>query len=369
LRLRNADTTAGRARLVTRLFRYECRPRDTFAWNYDAFAKGKRRLWIETTSLTGNSLAGLRRKAALSPPAWTIRAKNDFIFCMHCHLADHFEPGPKHVRASWYSAGRVSCPIHRHWLWSARARFGCGRIDRSLREHEELPLSVWSEHFHAECTVLNRIWDSDPEVPLALRELESTIHAARRNVAPDEDEWGTLDAAEFLLVFRDVASWALTNFQPFPAPPAASTAIGQRSLAHLGSFQWGYRRHLPWDHRRGATQIHTVFDPSVRRGALWAAHTLMAVRHPRDPRDRRAHCLRERRRRLFRYENVESMAWLVACARHWPRAYVRDHWDRDDVTIDADYIAVEVARHVLGAEWLPEYVSRANQGGIERVLV
>ena len=135
-------------------------------------------------ALTGNSLTGLRRKAALSPPAWTIRARNDFIFCLHCHLADHFEPGPKHVRASWYSAGRVCCLIHRHWLWSARARFGCGRIDRSLREHEELPLSVWSEHFHAECTALDRIWESDPEVPLALRELESTIHAARRDVAP-----------------------------------------------------------------------------------------------------------------------------------------------------------------------------------------
>jgi hypothetical protein len=278
-------------------------------------------------ALTGNSLTGLRRKAALSPPAWTIRARNDFIFCLHCHLADHFEPGPKHVRASWYSAGRVCCLIHRHWLWSARARFGCGRIDRSLREHEELPLSVWSEHFHAECTALDRIWESDPEVPLALRELESTIHAARRDVAPDEDEWGRLDAAEFLLVFRDVASWSLTNFQPFPALPAASTAIGQRSIAYLQSFHWGHRRHLPWDHRRGAIEIHTAFDPSVRRGALWAAHALMAVRHPRDPRDRRAHCLRERRSSLFRYENAESMAWLVACARHWPRAYVRDHWD------------------------------------------
>jgi FAD/FMN-containing dehydrogenase/Fe-S oxidoreductase len=42
---------------------------------------------------------------------------------------------------------------------------------------------------------------------------------------------------------------------------------------------------------------------------------------------------------------------------------------RGDVEIDADYIVVEVAKHVLGAEWLPEYVSRANQGGIERVLV
>jgi hypothetical protein len=37
--------------------------------------------------------------------------------------------------------------------------------------------------------------------------------------------------------------------------------------------------------------------------------------------------------------------------------------------IEADYIVVEMARHLLGANWLPEYVERANRGGIERVLV
>ena len=40
-----------------------------------------------------------------------------------------------------------------------------------------------------------------------------------------------------------------------------------------------------------------------------------------------------------------------------------------DADIDADYIVVEMARHVLGADWLPAYVERANHGGIERVLV
>ncbi len=41
----------------------------------------------------------------------------------------------------------------------------------------------------------------------------------------------------------------------------------------------------------------------------------------------------------------------------------------DDADIDADYIVVELARHVLGADWMPDYVARANAGGIERVLV
>lgn len=35
----------------------------------------------------------------------------------------------------------------------------------------------------------------------------------------------------------------------------------------------------------------------------------------------------------------------------------------------ADYIVVELARHMLGENWLVDYVADANQGGIERVLV
>ncbi|HVC29883.1 MAG TPA: DUF3683 domain-containing protein [Steroidobacteraceae bacterium] len=41
----------------------------------------------------------------------------------------------------------------------------------------------------------------------------------------------------------------------------------------------------------------------------------------------------------------------------------------DDADVDADYIVVEIARHVLGQNWMAEYVARANNGGIERVLV
>ncbi len=41
----------------------------------------------------------------------------------------------------------------------------------------------------------------------------------------------------------------------------------------------------------------------------------------------------------------------------------------EDAGTDADYIVVEIARHLLGENWMPDYVARANNGGIERVLV
>jgi FAD/FMN-containing dehydrogenase/Fe-S oxidoreductase len=41
----------------------------------------------------------------------------------------------------------------------------------------------------------------------------------------------------------------------------------------------------------------------------------------------------------------------------------------DDTGAGSDYIVVEMARHILGEDWLPKFVEKANQGGIERVLL
>jgi len=41
----------------------------------------------------------------------------------------------------------------------------------------------------------------------------------------------------------------------------------------------------------------------------------------------------------------------------------------DDAGTQADYIVVEIARRLLGATWMEDYVAKANGGGIERVLV
>ncbi|MBW8463415.1 FAD-binding oxidoreductase, partial [Acidovorax sp.] len=43
--------------------------------------------------------------------------------------------------------------------------------------------------------------------------------------------------------------------------------------------------------------------------------------------------------------------------------------DLQNGLLEADYIVVEMAREILGENWMPEYVERANGGGIERVLV
>ncbi len=41
----------------------------------------------------------------------------------------------------------------------------------------------------------------------------------------------------------------------------------------------------------------------------------------------------------------------------------------NDSATDADYIVVEIAKNVLGENWMSDYVAKANRGGIERVLL
>ncbi|OWW22815.1 FAD-binding oxidoreductase, partial [Noviherbaspirillum denitrificans] len=41
----------------------------------------------------------------------------------------------------------------------------------------------------------------------------------------------------------------------------------------------------------------------------------------------------------------------------------------EDAGTKADYIVVEMAKYLLGENWMPDYVAKANAGGIERVLV
>ena len=41
----------------------------------------------------------------------------------------------------------------------------------------------------------------------------------------------------------------------------------------------------------------------------------------------------------------------------------------EDTGIEADYIVVEMAKHILGDHWMQEYVETVNKGGIEKVLL
>ena len=64
-------------------------------------------------------------------------------------------------------------------------------------------------------------------------------------------------------------------------------------------------------------------------------------------------------------ENLKILTSCPSCLQ----GLKRFEGDLKSGLLEADYIVVEMARKILGENWLPDYVARANAGGIERVLV
>ncbi|TAK79985.1 MAG: DUF3683 domain-containing protein [Aquabacterium sp.] len=64
-------------------------------------------------------------------------------------------------------------------------------------------------------------------------------------------------------------------------------------------------------------------------------------------------------------QNVKILTSCPSCLQ----GLSRYEDDLQNGLLEADYIVVEMARKILGENWMREYVDRANAGGIERVLV
>jgi Fe-S oxidoreductase len=60
--------------------------------------------------------------------------------------------------------------------------------------------------------------------------------------------------------------------------------------------------------------------------------------------------------------NIKVLTSCPSCLQGLSR------YDNDSGTT-ADYIVVEIAKNILGENWMAEYVAKANNGGIERVLL
>ena len=64
-------------------------------------------------------------------------------------------------------------------------------------------------------------------------------------------------------------------------------------------------------------------------------------------------------------DNIKMLTSCPACLQ----GLSRFGEDLQNGLMEADYIVVEMARQILGDQWMPDYVKVANDGGIERVLV
>jgi FAD/FMN-containing dehydrogenase/Fe-S oxidoreductase len=69
--------------------------------------------------------------------------------------------------------------------------------------------------------------------------------------------------------------------------------------------------------------------------------------------------------RLGEKDNIKILTSCPSCLQGLSR-YGND---LQNGLLEADYIVVEMAKQILGEQWMPQYVEAANSGGIERVLV
>jgi Fe-S oxidoreductase len=64
-------------------------------------------------------------------------------------------------------------------------------------------------------------------------------------------------------------------------------------------------------------------------------------------------------------DNIKILTSCPSCLQ----GLTRYQEDLNSGLLEADYVVVEMARKILGEQWMPQYVQAANAGGIERVLV
>jgi hypothetical protein len=64
------------------------------------------------------------QELAITPPDWRLGAITDVPFCAPCWIEGQRLQGFAYLQGAWMHAGRISCPSHGDWLFSARDKLG-----------------------------------------------------------------------------------------------------------------------------------------------------------------------------------------------------------------------------------------------------
>jgi hypothetical protein len=93
---------------------------------------------------------------------------------------------------------------------------------------------------------------------------------------PDRRVWGFISARDFLVVVRDVTTWALSNFECFHARPEAENLPNGVRIAADFYLTMMPRRLPPFVSGRSVRTLSNTPEPGLRAAALWMAEALLA---------------------------------------------------------------------------------------------
>ena len=164
----------------------------------------------------------------------------------------------------------------------------------------------------------------------AVDRIEAAIDQALGGDNPDSRVWGLIGASDFLVVVQDVATWALSNFECFPArPEAENLPNGVRNPADF-YFTMKPRRLPPYASGSPLRTLAKTPEPGLRAAALWLAEALLAKQEAYTS----APTLEApaRQWRLLKRRTPTGLYWLLLQMARWHRGYIGSQW------MDLNYI-------------------------------
>ncbi len=145
--------------------------------------------------------------------------------------------------------------------------------------------------------------------------------------------------------------------------------------AHSGGYLYHDPCHSPMKQQEPMKTVKALIGPAVRKserccgesGTLGVTRPDIStqVRFRKEEELRRDEAVLRQQLGPAAPANLKILTSCPSCLQ----GLKRYEDDLGSGLLEADYIVVEMARILLGEDWLPEYVARANAGGIERVLV
>ena len=257
-----------------------------------------------------------------APINWILQDRRYCNVCIRCIDSDVLSDQTPFLRLSWRQAWKTNCALH-----------GTRLIRTDLRILDELDVAGVSAEYHRlrsiSTTFEARLDHSLTSLRLlavlrAVGRIESAIDRAIGGHDPDHRVWGFIGAADFLLVVQDVTTWALSNFECFPArPEAEDLPNGVRSAAGF-YFTMMPRRLLPFGSGSSVRTLRKTAEPGLRAAALWLAEALLARQE--------AHTGVEtlfppaRQWRLLKRRTPTGLYWLQQKMMTWPQRYIRHQW-------------------------------------------
>ncbi len=264
---------------------------------------------------------------AIIPPEWRLRAILDVPYCGQCWIESQSLHGFAYVQGAWMHAGRISCPYHGNWLFSARDKLGRAHCDAAHRAQYGVSTKTLQDMLDNQAELEGsspRPWI--PDAGERLKAFEAAMVAATAGFSPPEELWGPLSARDFLNVVHDVTTWSLTNFENFRALCPASVYYQDWAPFLPPIFLWVSSLLRAWTPAQPERPMRLCVNPDERRNALWITLALLVADHPAMPRAGGPLDRRTRQCQIFKGQNPAGVSWLVSRMQHWPEVYREACW-------------------------------------------